>query len=110
MSKLYYCCSMYEPVIQDINPLILLAHPKDDILIICARDGQEIRLNKFPDHRITVASWWEPWDFATEEKLLNFDVVVILDRDRIDPIFYPRLEVVEKLLDAPYQAMPNLKV
>jgi hypothetical protein len=98
MLKVHYCDSIYNKPIQDLNPLILLAYPDKDILVICAREGQQIRLSRLA--KITVASWWDHDQFNDEDKLLSFDVVVILDRDRIDPLFSDMLSWVERTLHA----------
>ena len=100
MPKAYYCCSQYDQVITDLNPLIPQAYPFKDILVICARDQQQIRLTckKNCTENLTVASWWDNEAFNNTDKLNNFDVVVILDRDRIDPGFHPMLEWVERVL------------
>jgi len=96
MPKVHYCDSIYNKPIQDLNPLILQAYPGKDILVICAREGQQIRLSR--QANLYVASWWEPEHFNDINKLLSFDVVVILDRDRIDPMFHNMLSWVEQNL------------
>ena len=101
MLKLYYCDSIYGDRIQDLNPLIPQAYPKKDILIICAREGQQIRLNK-QQGNFVVASWWDAEQFNDIHKLQSFDVVVILDRDRIDPLFHKMLLWVEQNINASY--------
>jgi len=88
---------MYEKPICDLNPLILQAYPNKEILVICAREGQQIRLSRKAN--LTVASWWDNEIFNDTDKLNSFDVVVILDRDRIDPIFHAMLSWVERAIN-----------
>ena len=96
MPKVHYCDSIYNKPVQDLNPLILQAYPKKNILVICAREGQQIRLSK--QTHIVVASWWDTDHFNSLQKLLSFDIVVILDRKRVDPIFSHVLLWVEQAL------------
>lgn len=100
MPKVHYCCSQYDQVVTDLNPLIPQAYPLKDILVICARDQQQIRLSCKENYTdfLTVSSWWDNEPFNDVDKLTSFDVVVILDRDRIDPSFRPMLEWVERVL------------
>lgn len=97
MPKVHYCCSNYDRPITDLNPLIPQAYPRKEILVICAREGQQIRLSR--KKLLTVGSWWDADMFNDTDKLLSFDVIVILDRDRIDPIFHDMLSWVERVLN-----------
>jgi hypothetical protein len=85
---------MYDQPIRDLNPLILEAYAKKKILVMCAREGQSIRLGKKAlPYDITIVGWW---DVRQRHTLLGYDVAVIVDRDRVDPLFHDLLGYVER--------------
>ena len=108
MPKLYYCNTIYNAnPISDVNPLILQRYQREKILIFCAREQQVQRIKNNTsaedENRILVLGWWEMKDmgFITETYGLNFkeidkwDIIVIVSKARIDPLFSSLLRVVE---------------
>lgn len=113
MASLHYCNTHYDctPPL-DINPLILRRFPEGNILVLCAREGMVKRIshganiwpyNQYPDQSVVALGWWEAQDFDLvdsrgylhPEDLLAQDAVVIVGRDRIDPMFHGLLAAVE---------------
>jgi len=115
--KSHYCNSVYADTYADtidLNPLIPQAYPAHEILVMCARDGQEVRMRKACDRdqalgRVTVCGWWETEtigllvDGVLDLGILNkYDVVVILDRSRIHPVYGSLLRAVEQRIGSAY--------
>lgn len=111
MAQLYYCKTHYdcEPPV-DINPLITRRYPQGKILVLCARDGMVKRISKlsfaeYPEINVAPIGWWEFKDYGLIDQyshlisteILDNDAVVIIGRDRIDPIFHSLLKAVEFL-------------
>ena len=97
-SKLYYCNTVYscKPP-SDINPLILQKYKGKSILVLCCRDGQMTRIDKLALNNVYHYGWWKLKDigFVDEdgyidyEELDQWDLVVILDKKRIQEIYLP---------------------
>lgn len=117
--SLYYCNTNYDckPPL-DLNPLILRRYPTGNILALCARDGMLHRINnnmdlwpysEYPEQSIVGVGWWEAKEFGLVDArgrfephdLLSQDAVVIVGKDRIDPMFHALLEAVEAAFCAP---------
>jgi len=81
------------------------------MLVICAREGQLIRIGKllqqteYKDKKIMAFGWWSCDEaglittVGTVDKtfLFSFDAVVILDKRRIDSVFDHLISAVEAL-------------
>lgn len=98
--KLHYCNTIYgDGWIVDLNPLIVQAYPNKRILVLCARDGQEARLEKVTaeNKNIHILGWWfmDPDPTLAQMFVKDYDIVVILSKDRIDRLFMPLLDAVE---------------
>lgn len=109
MPRLYYCNTIYkvDPP-SDINPLILQKYKNKHILVLCAKEAQVIRINILIKNRdyvdyITHYGWWDiennelvnDYGIIKTFELERYDAVVILDKRRIDPMFYKYLGQVE---------------
>ena len=101
MTKLHYCNTTYttDPP-TDINPLILQLYQEGILLALCARSSMIKRIDNIKSSDIsnliiTPMGWWQLVDPGF---VLNYDVVVIIGRDRVDTKFQPLLEKVEFLL------------
>lgn len=113
MTRLFHCNTHYNtkpPT--DINPLILERYKRSKILVFCARKGMLKRISKmisdlkypYPDQKIMSCGWWETDLFEITKggevdliKLLAYDVIIIVGRERIDKSFLPIVESIEKL-------------
>lgn len=113
MASLHYCNTNYDckPPL-DMNPLILRRYPTGSILVLCAREGivkritqnsQLMPYNQYPDQSIVAIGWWEAQDYGLinsqchfeSHDLLSQDAVVIVGKNRIDPMFHGLLKAVE---------------
>jgi hypothetical protein len=63
----------------------------DKLLVVCAREGQKIRLSKLKDQKLHDATVVGVWDLAGQpfSTLTEYDAVYILDPERIG---YPKLK------------------
>ena len=107
--KVYYCNTIYCKPISDINPLILQKHKRDRILVLCAREGQVKRITtmlcnpEFAHLDILHYGWWDADNMGLldEDGSINYqdlcihDLLIILDRRRIDALFHSLLVAVE---------------
>jgi len=113
MPRLYYCNSIYKyKPIQDVNPLILQKYKDGQVLILCAREQQSKRIAKmlsseeypYLDQVVIAYGWWEAEKMGLvnakgtldKSELCSYDAVVIISKARIDPLFYPLVESVER--------------
>jgi hypothetical protein len=113
--KLYYNNTIYPKdredihLISDVNPLLFQRYPTSQILIICAREGQVIRLrklliDKYAHCPYLCLGWWDLFaldltkapDVIDTQVLCTYDVVVILDKERIDERFSSLFQQVIK--------------
>lgn len=88
--NLYVKYSNYDnlPEIVDIDYIDLNLY--DNLLVVCAREGQKIRLNKLKEEGIHHANVQGVWELSGQPigMLTVYDAVYILDPDRIG---YPEL-------------------
>lgn len=104
MPKILYCNSIYQKKICDLNPLIPIAFRKKKILVIPARQQQVKRIKKQYSN-LTCIGWWDlqktgmlDFSFRSTSFVKDFDVIVIIDKDRVDKIHFSKLiEEIEKL-------------
>ena len=91
MSNLHIKHSNYDnlPEIVDVNFIDLNIY--NNILVVCAREGQKIRLNKLKKEGIHNADIVGVWDLSGRPigLLTKYDAVYILDPERIG---YPELK------------------
>lgn len=112
---LHYSNSNYSTdPITDINPLLLQKYNKHKVLVLCAREGQCVRINKMAlhsnnqNHNQSLVSygWWDSQRMGLvtnageidEDKLYSYDAIILLDKHRIDKVFTPLVEAVERRL------------
>lgn len=74
---------LFPPI--DINPIKVMVFEKP--IIVCAREGQKVRLAKMQKlgilpPRVTIMGWWDLGGIPVDE-LLVYDGIFILDPDRI---------------------------
>jgi hypothetical protein len=104
MPQLFYCNSIYRKTICDLNPLIPVAFRDKKILVIPARQQQVKRIKKTYNN-ISCIGWWDlqktgmiDVNLNTTNLMHNYDIIVIIDRDRIDMVHFKKtLTEVEKL-------------
>ena len=109
-TELFYCNTIFgvSPP-SDINPLILQRYRGKKILVLCCREGQLIRLRRLqinPETLLLACGWWDAKEagivteegFLNKKELLNWDVVVILCRERIQDLYLPLLLSIEDIL------------
>lgn len=83
-----------------VNPLILQRFSGQRILVVCAREKQlkELRKKFTAEAHVFVCGWW-PDDIGltlSDSDIQEMDVVVILDRDRIDIRYLVKLVALEQ--------------
>jgi len=114
MTRLFQCNTHYgiDPPM-DINPLILEKYQRSRVLVLCAREQQCQRIYKlmqdvefYPDMHLVAYGWWEAekmglvdMDELCYKEVASYDAVIVLNRNRIHPLFAPLLEEVEELLE-----------
>lgn len=101
MPVIHYCNTNYQtqpPV--DINPLILQRYKSAHILVLCAREQMVSRIEEMIetngtsiDQNICPMGWWQL--SLQEESIDDFDVIVIVGKDRVDERFHEMMKVVE---------------
>jgi len=115
MARIYHCNTVYnsDPP-SDINPLILEVYKWKLKAVFCARDAQVTRIKKLCEEdellrdTLFIYGWWEmkerdclDKDGFLEPYFLNelrgIDLIVILDKDRIDPAFKGLMYTITKL-------------
>ena len=107
MPRLHYCDTNYnlEPPL-DINPLILQLYEGEDLLVICARKGMEIRINHlletdemYSKCRVKVKGIWIEDTVATFTRgyLTMFKGIVIVGKTRIYEDYLSILTFIESV-------------
>lgn len=105
---LHYCNTNYitfPPT--DINPLLLIKYSQSMILVLCAREGQTKRIRttiqQNPKLNLVCCGWWETSELGITNwqeqpiysELYKYDVVIILDKNRIDSRFKEKVKWIE---------------
>jgi len=107
---IHYCDTIYESdPITDINPLLLRRYKKENILVICTRDGMVTRINDrmaefeeaYPDQSLNVIGIWELEPSFVETGFVDLDfvfdhyVIIIVGKDRVHKRYEPIIEQIE---------------
>lgn len=93
----FYCNTHYDldPPI-DLNPLVVQAFENKAILVIAARDRQISRVSdSLANNQTTVCGWWNLDEIiTTPDDIYQYDIVVILNQDRIHKVYRNRFSQI----------------
>jgi hypothetical protein len=100
LPRLFYNNSIYkDEEICDLNPLLIHLYNSSSILVITAREQQCKRIRKryWNNPKVSAIGCWEIERYGLN-KITDFDIVVILDRNRVDHRFTSLVDKVISLV------------